>query len=180
MQINKFLVSLSCAVMMLNLSGCVGYQLGSMLPDDIRTVCIPTFVNKTDEANIEIETTQAAIREFQKDGSLQVVSCEEADVILDVVLKVYDLEPISYGKDRETTAEEYRVWITASYVLRRRADDTVVSEAPGVRGQSTFEFTGDLSLMKRTALPATARDLAHEIVERVVEAWGPAGSGPRS
>lgn len=171
MQKNKMLVSLACATLILNLSGCVGYQLGSMLPDDIRTVCIPTFVNETDEPNIEIETTQATIREFQQDGSLQVVACEEADAILEVVLKEYELEPISYEKNRETTAEEYRIWIKASYVFRKQAGDVVVSEAPNIRGQSTVDFTGDLSLMKRTELPATARDLAHEIVERVVETW---------
>ena len=171
MQINRMCAGLFCAVLLLNLCGCVGYHLGSMLPGDIRTVCVPTFVNNTDEPNIEIETTQATIREIQQDGSLKIASCEEADAILEVVLKEYELEPISYGRDRETTAEEYRIWIRASYVFRKLSDDTVVSEAPNVRGQSTTEFSGDLSLMKRTELPRTARDLAHEIVERMVEAW---------
>ena len=87
------------------------------------------------------------------------------------MLKEYELQPISYGRDQETTAEEYRIWIRASYVFRKLSDDTVVSEAPNVRGQSTTEFSGDLSMMKRTELPRTARDLAHEIVERIVETW---------
>lgn len=171
MKKNRMYAGFVCAALLLNFCGCVGYQLGSMLPGDIQTVCVPTFVNNTDEPNIEIETTQAVIRQFQQDGSLKITSCDEADAILEVVLKEYDLQPISYGRDQETTAEEYRIWIKASYVFRKLSNDTVVSEAANVRGQSTTEFSGDLSLMKRTELPRTARDLAHEIVERIVEAW---------
>ena len=55
------------------LTGCASYQLGSMLPNDIKTVYVPTFINKTGEPMIESEATQAAIRELQKDGSLKVV-----------------------------------------------------------------------------------------------------------
>ncbi len=40
-----------------------------------------------------------------------------------------------------------------------------------VKGDATFEMFGDLSSAKREALPDAAKDLAHKIVESVVEYW---------
>ena len=53
------------------LTGCAGYRLGTMLPPDIQSVAVPTFINRTSEPLLESETTRAAIREFQQDGSLR-------------------------------------------------------------------------------------------------------------
>ena len=52
-------------LLMLTLGGCV-YQLGSSLPPNLKTVYVPTFVNKCGEPQVENETTQATIQEFQK------------------------------------------------------------------------------------------------------------------
>jgi outer membrane lipopolysaccharide assembly protein LptE/RlpB len=153
------------------LNGCAGYQLGSMLPPDIQKVYVPTFVNQTTEPFIEIETTQATIVEFQLDGSLEVVREEQADSILEVTLKDYNLEAVGYSKVRRTQANEYRVTITASILFKRKATDEVVVNYPAVIGQETFPYSGDLSSAKRAVLPQVAEQLAHNIVKRVVETW---------
>jgi hypothetical protein len=164
---NLVLAALLAAVF----TGCAGYQLGSMLPDDIRTVYVPTFKNRTTEPLIEIETTQAAIEQIQLDGSLLVVDEQDADAILEVDLLAYDLEALSFERTDRRQANEYRATITASIVLKRRATDEVILEEPLVRGDTTFPFTADLSSTKRRALPDAAEDLGHDIVERIVEFW---------
>jgi len=151
--------------------GCVGYRLGSMVPPDIRSVYVPTFVNQTGEPLLEIETTRAAIQEFQKDGSLKVAPEDEADAILRIKLTEYQLTPLAYNSVRKTEANEYRLTIYASLVLTRRRDNTVITESPRVRGEATFEIIGDLSTSKRAGLPPAAADLAHSIVQRVTEMW---------
>ncbi|MFH0954294.1 MAG: LptE family protein [Verrucomicrobiota bacterium] len=159
-------------LLVLGLSGCVGYRLGSMLPKEIRSVYIPTFVNETQEPLIERDTTDAAIREFQKDGTLQVAgSPETADTVLTVTLTGYELSPISYDTARRTTANEYRITLTAAAVLTSRATGQVVAEAAKVQGESTFDVASDMTTMKRQNLPKAAADLAHGLVETVVEAW---------
>ncbi len=152
-------------------SGCAGYKLGSMLPDDVKSVAVPTFINQTEEPLIEIDTTQATIEEFQRDGSLKVVSEEDADAVLKVVLLSYKLEPISYRKDRRTAAEQYRIRIICSIDMRRTSDNSVVAEHPRVEGEAVFDVFGDLSSSKLRANPDAAEDLAHDIVEKVVETW---------
>ena len=44
--------------------GCIGYQLGSSLPPDIKNIFIPTFINQCKEPLIEVEATNATIAEF--------------------------------------------------------------------------------------------------------------------
>ena len=165
--------TLSLAVVAFGLSGCAGYRLGSMLPPDIKTVYIPTFVNKTKEPQLEVETTAAVREEIQKDGSLQLANENEADSILDVTLINFTLDPVSYRKESSnlTAARQYRMTITVSYTLRRRSDDSIASESPALSGDYVFELIGDLSSSKLRGLPNASADLAHKIVERLVETW---------
>jgi hypothetical protein len=169
----KSLLQLSSLLMLaVLLTGCASYQLGSMLPDDIKTVYVPTFVNKTSEPMIETEATQAAIRELQKDGSLKVVGTrEEADTLLAVTLTDYQLTPLKFERDLNTTADQYRLTLTAQVVLTRRTTDKVVSENPRIQGEADFPVAGDFTTSKKQGLPSAAEDLSHNIVESIVETW---------
>lgn len=151
--------------------GCAGYRLGSMLPPDIKSVAVPTFVNRTTEPLAEVEATRAVIQEFQKDGSLKVMPEGQADAVLRVTLTDYDLAPVSFRSDKRTAAREYRVTMLASVELVRCSDQAVVARHPRAKGEAVFELAGDLSSAKLRSLPEASEDLAHNIVEKVVEAW---------
>ncbi len=159
------------ATISLLLTGCAGYRVGSMLPGDVKTVHVPTFINKTTEPLLELDTTQAVIEEFQRDGSLKVVAESDADAILSVVLTEYRLEPVSFRKDIRTAAQQYRVFIVANMVMRRTSDQSVVVETPRVEGKFVFDVVGDLTSSKLTANPQAARDLGYNMVQRMVEYW---------
>ncbi|MCX7009891.1 MAG: LptE family protein [Kiritimatiellaeota bacterium] len=153
------------------LPGCVGYRLGSMLPPEIKTVHVPTFINQTSEPQLELDTTRFALQEFQKDGSLKLAPAEEADAILAVKLTDYKLAPLQYDANRPTAALEYRITLYASIVMTRKRDGKVIAENPRCFGEGTFPVVGDLSSSKRTGLPKAAKDLAHDIVQKVTEVW---------
>ncbi len=151
--------------------GCVGYQLGSMLPSDIQTVHIPTFINETEEPLLEIATTRAVISEVQRDGSLRIAAAEEADAVLTVRLTDFRLQPLAYDRNRRAAAEEYRMFITASIVMIRRDTQEVIVEDARITGDATFFLMGDMTSSKQSGLPDAARDLAQQIISRLVEAW---------
>lgn len=153
------------------LSGCVEYRLGSMLPNDIRTVYMPTCVNATSEPLIEMDATRAILSQIQMDGSLRIASEDTADTILDVKLTNFDLDPVGYVAGDSSTVDQYRMRITASFVLRRQADNTVVAESPSVTGWYDFDFTGDLTSSKAVALRPAAEDLGRRIVAAITQYW---------
>jgi len=176
MKINhKFTVNVCASIIILAvassmLPGCVGYRLGSTLPEGIEVVHIPTFINKTTEPLLEVVASQAVISEIQRDGTLGVGSREKSDVILNVSVIDLRLQPLSYQKDQATTTREYRLIITASLKLTNLSSGKVMTRNV-VKGETDFIPVGDLSSAKRDALPAAAKDLARSIVESVVEYW---------
>jgi len=157
------------SVLVAGLGGCI-YRLGTTLPPGVYSVHVPTFVNQCREPLVETETTGAAIQEFQKDGTLRIADADHADAILNVTLVDYKLEPLRYEKDDAKTAKEYRLSITADLVFEWTQTNQVLVKRRVV-GESTFVPAGDITSSKREALPAAARDLAHNIVESVVEYW---------
>lgn len=164
--------TLAAAAALMGLNGCAGYRLGNMLPEGIASVYVPTFVNQTDEPNIEFETTSAVISQLVRDGSLRVVSSEEAaDSVLKVTLIEYRLSPIGFDKERNTATDEYRVFLIADTQLVRAGGGQVILHEPSVTGDATFLMETDLTSGKRTALPLAARDLGRDIVELLVEYW---------
>lgn len=160
-----------CLIACTFMSGCLGYRIGSALPPDIQTVFVPAFANRSGEPELEAETTSAVIRELQRDGTLKVTGPDDADVRLEVTLIGYRLQPLRYSEERPTETTEFRLTLEANVILWKQETGTIVTSNGFVQGESTFEVTGDMSADKLDALPAAAADLAHDIVETVVEAW---------
>jgi Lipopolysaccharide-assembly len=168
---NRFLAPIALLLLLLLSAGCASYQLGSMLPDDIQTVYMPTCINQTTEPMIEQDVTSAILSQIQMDGSLRVTSREQADTILDVTLTQFWLDPVAYVSGESSTANQYRMNIRASFVLRQRVDNSVVAESPGLTGWYEFDFTGDMTSSKSIALRPTAEDLGRRIVNGIVQYW---------
>ena len=153
------------------LAGCIQYRLGSMLPSDVRTVYMPTCVNETTEPLLELDVTRAILSQIQMDGTLRIASEEKADTILDIKLTSFDLDPVGYVAGDSSTVDQYRMLITASFVLRRQSDNSVVAESPAVVGWYDFDFTGDLTSSKAVALKPASEDLGRRIVSAIVQYW---------
>ena len=167
----KRIPAVAAALLFLFAAGCANYRLGSMLPEDLRTVYMPTCVNLTDEPLIEQDVTRAILSQIQMDGSLRVASEDDADVVLEITLNRFWLDPVSYESGSASTANQYRMSIKASFVLYRRADRSVVVESPSVTGWYDFDFAGDMSSSKAIALQPAAEDLGRRIISQIVQYW---------
>ena len=164
-------MGLGLALVLLTLPGCVGYRLGSTLPPDVQAIYVQLFINRCNEPLLEIDTTNATIAEFQKDGTLRIVPRDEADVLLETTLKAMTLTPLRYDQVTDKAKpNEYRLTLEVSFVLKRAKTREILNEA-SVIGESTFVFIGNLNSSKRAAIPAASQDLAKRIVEKVVETW---------
>jgi hypothetical protein len=163
-------VALCTLAAALSTAGCLGYRVGTSLPLEIRTVHVPTFANHSGEPLVEIETTRVALNEFQKDGNLSIAGATDADVLLKVSIQSFSTEPISYERDSAKSPSEYRLRIKAQLVLTSQRNGRELLKRTVV-GEATFLPGSDLTTAKRSATPEAAQDLAHNIVESVVEFW---------
>ena len=167
----KRIPAAAAALLLLFAAGCANYRLGSMLPDDVRTVYVPTCRNQTPEPLIEQDVTRAILSQIQMDGSLRVAAEDAADVVLEITLNRFWLDPVAYESGSASTANQYRMSIKASFVLYRRADRSVVAESPSVTGWHDFDFAGDMTSSKAVALRPAADDLGRRILNRIVQYW---------
>jgi hypothetical protein len=150
--------------------GCLGYRMGTSLPGNVRSIYIPTFVNKTDEPLLETEATRETIQAFQTDGSLRIAEANRADCRLEIALTALLLEPVVYERNDAKVPEEYRLRIKADVTLlnSRTGEKILTKQATGER---LFAPGGDLATAKRNAIPPASRDLARKVVKTVVAFW---------
>jgi len=165
---------------LLLLAGC-GYRLGTVLPSDIRTIAIPTFVNKTMEPGIEMSITNEIISRFQIDGTLRVKELDEADSRLDGEIIEYRREPVRYAGRDFTEVSEYRLYVRVKMMLVDLDTGEPMWEAPRyVTGDTTYIRSGDIQTDEENALASPfeaeqfltlEEDLARKVVDSVVSGW---------
>lgn len=74
------------------ISGC-GYHLGSAKPamlQNVTKIAVPTFKNKTFVSGVEVLLADATIKQFQEDGTYQIVPDDRAQAILYCTLERVD------------------------------------------------------------------------------------------
>src|SRR4030067_1845740 len=105
------------------LSGC-GYQMvgkETHIPPGLTSIAIPTFINQTFEPGIEVHFTQGFLREFIQDQRVKVVGRDEADSILEGVIKSFNIYSTSY--DRSGIALENQTIVVIDLTLRKRTGE---------------------------------------------------------
>jgi outer membrane lipopolysaccharide assembly protein LptE/RlpB len=104
-------------------TGC-GYQLvgkETHVPPGLTSVAIPTFVNQTFEPGIEVSFTQGFLKEFIRERRVKVVDRNEADSILEGVIKNLQIYSVAY--DQSGLATEYQTTVLIDLTLRKRTGE---------------------------------------------------------
>jgi TolB-like protein len=148
--------------------GCAGYRVGTLLPERYKTVSVPMFKNATNQPNIESLATNAVIEQLNVDRTLRVVD-RDADLVLQCTIINYARTAIRYAEG--TRPQEYRLTITVSATLTDVAERNDLWTNRPISGDFDFRAGGDLHASERAVLPMVMQDLAHDIVEAVVEGW---------
>jgi outer membrane lipopolysaccharide assembly protein LptE/RlpB len=151
------------------LAGC-GYSLRGNLPDRIRTVAVPVFVNRTPEAAVENFLTRAVVQAFSTNGRLRVVKLEEADAILEGEVVGYQIQALAF--DPRANIQQYRLLVTMNLKMRDVQSNTLLFEQPRFQEKSDFRVFGAVSqtiAREETALQAAAVDIARAIVSLAID-----------
>lgn len=149
-------ISLSC-----------GYHLArpaNPLLENINTIAIPYFKNKTFEPEAETIFTDAFVNEFIESKRLQVVNREDADVILYGTVREFYEDTIAYNRDDK--ALEYRVRVTLDVFLEERQSGDVLWKRKNFRHAEEFPV-GENIVFSETARRAALQTLAEDLAERV-------------
>lgn len=153
----------------LALGGC-GYALRGNLPEDIKTVAVPVFRNRTGEPAVENLLTRAVIEAFSTNGRLRVVAAAAADSILEADVVGYQLESIAF--DPRANIRQYRLLVTLNVRFRDVRRNTILFQRDGFQEKADFRVLGAVSeniSREESALRAAAVDIARAVVSLAVE-----------
>lgn len=143
---------LAFAFVLLTVVAC-GYQLSGMstfLPQDIRTIYVEPFMNRSRDVGIEKEITTALRGEFYRRGQLRIVDqAEQADAIVSGVVRAFDSSVVSVNRKDEVL--QYESIMTLDVTLRRREPSEIIWRGQGTR-------LGELHSGSRAAVVTTSSE----------------------
>jgi hypothetical protein len=182
MNSNRLPVAVLCVLCVLCpawTAGC-GYALagrGSFLPPYIRTIGVPTFVNRTTVFNLETLLTQKIRSEFIGRGKYQILpEATGVDAVLTGEVTAVSIAPSSFSAQQLAT--RYALTMTARIELRDLRENKVLWENPGLFFRQEYEATGTaftdaVAFFQQdvTALERMSSEFARTIVSAILEAF---------
>ncbi len=160
--------------LILTLSGCAGYRVGNISGRElqgVRSVYVPVAKNRSLTPDLQMTVTNAIIRRFNNDGTLQVNQTANADSELDVTITDVIPTAISSSNNDIYVTSQYRVTIEATVTFVNRRLGRKIFENASINGSTTYFTQSDIQEGERQALPLAAQDLANNIVNVVAEGW---------
>jgi outer membrane lipopolysaccharide assembly protein LptE/RlpB len=158
------------------LLGSCGYALvghTNFLDASIRTIEVPSFVNRTTRVELEQRVTQAVSQELVSRGRLQLVNdSKQADVILRGSIDTFNIFPTAFEEGRAT---RYQITITAAIELvDHRHEDKVLWKNDQYRFTENYDVnlgTTDSFDQETRAIQEIAVRFAEGLVTNLLEGF---------
>ncbi len=171
-------------------TGC-GYSLagrGSFLPGYIKTIGIPTFVNRTTVFNLETMLTQKVRAEFIGRGKYQILPQNSGvDAVLNGEVTSVAVLPSGFGApnpppgatNTSGLASRYTIVMTARVELRDLKENKILWDSPGVQFRQDYDSGSNRTAadpvaffqQDTNALDRMSTEFARTIVSAILEAF---------
>lgn len=152
------------------LTGCAGYQLGPTngMAAGEKSVQVSPFVNETMQPRLTDAVTSQMRKELQRDGTFQLVSNGDADILVKGALTAYQRAEVTLAFNDVLTVRDFRLSLTAHVTARERATGRILLDQP-VTGYTLIRVGSDLPNAERQAMPLLAADLAKNVTALLAE-----------
>ncbi len=166
----------ACFVLLLATTGCGYHTAGHavQLPQNLKTIAIPAFVNKSNQYRIEQILTSSVVREFITRTHYRLVydSSATADANLHgTVLSAFE-GPTAFNSSTGQVASVLITVVVSVSVTDR--DGKVLYENPSYAFREQYEVSQDLSSFFEEDSPALRRlsqDFARTLVSNILEGF---------
>jgi outer membrane lipopolysaccharide assembly protein LptE/RlpB len=155
------------------LTGCLGYHVGPVKPNvlqDIHSIAVPTFENKTLLPRIEVLITDSVIKQLQQDGTYRIANENNADAILKAEITDISRAPARSVRGNVLATTEFNLTMHVKYKVET-SSGTVLMPSAEVVGTTSFFVGTDVTTDERQALPLAAEELATHLVTQLSEGW---------
>lgn len=135
-----------------------GYQWHSLYREDIQTVAVPVFVNRTYQRGLEIELTKAVIHQMETHTPYKVVSSQRADTILEG--EIADAHTGTFSNDPNTgLPQEQSFVMIVNFTWKNLRTGQIIVERHGFDQRAAYfptlgegQTVGSQQVVERLAL----------------------------
>ena len=159
----RFGFEMAMIVALAFLTGCAGYQLG---PTNGRragaqSIKIAPIQNDTIEPRLSTAVNNALRKRLQQDGTFQLETRDEADIMVSGKIKHFDRSYLSLNPKDIITPRDYQLLITLELdAVERSTGKTLLHR--DVTGSTTVRVGADVNSAERQAIPLLAEVLARK------------------
>jgi hypothetical protein len=141
------------------------------MPSHIRTIAVVPFRNKTLEPGIETQLTNAITDVFADDSRIRLGRPDDANAVVEGEVLSYDHSV--FGLGNETQAQEYRVTIRLSVVVKDRVKGKDLWKEPAMVAQQAYHLLGtdEGPRNEREARDAAVEKLVEDVLSNTLEDW---------
>ncbi|MDD5198408.1 MAG: LPS assembly lipoprotein LptE [Terrimicrobiaceae bacterium] len=154
------------------LTGC-GYRLGAAKPailQNVTKIAIPTFKNKTFQPNVEVLMADTTIKQFQQDGTYEIVPDDRADAVLYCTLEEVDQTQARAVLSNVLATKQFNLRLRVQYELVDRVTGAKIL-AGSVTTNAPFFTNGDLQVDEQQAIVTAIQKVAVDICGAVSEGF---------
>lgn len=168
----KYLTRSVFLFLVLLLGGC-GYQVGSLMHPQVKTVAIAPVVNETVAYNVAAEIRGLLCECFMTDGSLKLVDEKEADCIVYARVLSIAFSEVNWStvNDDQFVPNEWQVKMTVEFSVIIPGSARPLISTRTVTGSADFQTGPDMYIGRRNGIRQAGYDAAKQLVSAVTEGW---------
>ena len=164
----RMFVLLALALAFCGCESLPSYRWTSRVPEELRTVAVPVFQNRSDSAELGAIVTQYTLREFQREGTFSIRRSGDSSIEVQGAIVKAERRPLSFARGYGMRADEYRYYVTAEVSIVDKDNGKVLQDNRKYEAETTFMVQGDLLTGQRDAAQRIAAELARQIVDDVI------------
>lgn len=147
-------------------AGCAtDYSWRSSVPEEVRTVSVPTFRNESNVSEFGAVATRQLLREFQREGTFKIRTAGDAAIEIQGVVKSVSPSMSAYNRRQGGRIAGYDARATVEIsVIDKRKGKVLVDNRKYV-ANATFTAGQDRTTAVRDASGRLADDLAQKVVD---------------
>lgn len=149
--------------------GCgTDYAWRSSIPQDMRTVSVPTFRNESDMQEVGSIAARQVLREFQREGTFTIRGSDDAALQVQGTVMSVSCPMKAYSRKHGLRQVGYEIEakVTVSVVDKRRGK--VLVDNRTYRASAPFVAADDITTAGRDATGRVMDDIARQVVDDVL------------
>ena len=135
-----------------------GFRWNSLYREDVSSVAVPVFTNRSFRRGVEMRLTQAFVKQLEAHAPYKVVPRDRADTVVEGQITAVEVNTL-YRDHRSNLPREQQMTITLDFVWKDLRNGRILAQRTGLQHDGIFyptigesEFVGSQQAIERFAV----------------------------